>query len=148
MVKNIIYYGPPGTGKTYHMQKLISDYTDYKITDDEIVKAYTNYSQDWLLFALIILQSNTTMTTEEIIKKVKNEFIENLAIGISNLVNIFEPEIVCIGGSFVHISDLIIPKVKEEIKNKKLLFNARKELKIVPASLGNDAGIIGAASIL
>lgn len=70
MVKNIIYYGPPGTGKTYHMQKLISDYTDYKITDDEIVKAYTNYSQDWLLFALIILQSNTTMTTEEIIKKV------------------------------------------------------------------------------
>lgn len=70
MAKNIIYYGPPGTGKTYYMQKLISDYTDYKITDDEIVKAYTNYSQDWLLFALIILQSNTTMTTEEIIKKV------------------------------------------------------------------------------
>ena len=56
MAKNIIYYGPPGTGKTYHMQKLISDYTDYKITDDEIIKAYTNYSQDWLLFALIILQ--------------------------------------------------------------------------------------------
>ncbi len=70
MAKNIIYYGPPGTGKTYHMQKLISDYTDYKITDDEIIKAYTNYSQDWLLFALIILQSNTTMTTEEIINKV------------------------------------------------------------------------------
>lgn len=70
MAKNIIYYGPPGTGKTYYMQKLISDYTDYEITDDEIVKAYTNYSQDWLLFALIILQSNTTMTTEEIIKKV------------------------------------------------------------------------------
>lgn len=70
MAKNIIYYGPPGTSKTYYMQKLISNYTDYKITDDEIVKAYTNYSQDWLLFALIILQSNTTMTTEEIIKKV------------------------------------------------------------------------------
>ena len=72
MAKNIIYYGPPGTGKTYHMQKLISDYTDYKITDDEIIKAYTNYSQDWLLFALIILQSNTTMTTEEIINKVNS----------------------------------------------------------------------------
>ena len=82
------------------------------------------------------------------LQPVIKEYVEYLSIGISNLVNIFEPEIVCIGGSFVHISDLIIPKVKEEIKNKKLLFNARKELKIVPASLGNDAGIIGAASIL
>ena len=63
MARNIIYYGPPGTGKTYHMQKLISNYTDYKITDEEIIKAYTNNSQDWLLFALIILQCNTTMTT-------------------------------------------------------------------------------------
>ena len=82
------------------------------------------------------------------LQPVIKEYVEYLSIGISNLVNIFEPEIVCIGGSFVHISDLIIPKVQEEIKNKKLLFNARKELKIVPASLGNDAGIIGAASIL
>ena len=71
MAKNIIYYGPPGTGKTYHMQKLISDYTDYKITNDEIINAYNSYSQDWLLFALIILQSNTTMTTEEIIKIIR-----------------------------------------------------------------------------
>lgn len=82
------------------------------------------------------------------LQPVIKEYVEYLSIGISNLVNIFEPEIVCIGGSFVHISDLIIPKVQEEIKNKKLLFNARKELKIVPASLENDAGIIGAASIL
>lgn len=72
MARNIIYYGPPGTGKTYHMQKLISNYTDYKITDEEIIKAYTNNSQDWLLFALIILQCNTTMTTEEIINKINS----------------------------------------------------------------------------
>lgn len=82
------------------------------------------------------------------LQPVIKEYVEYLSIGISNLVNIFEPEIVCMGGSFVNISDLIIPKVQEEIKNKHLLFNARKELKIVPASLGNDAGIIGAASIL
>ena len=69
MAKNIIFYGPPGTGKTYNMQKLFSEYTDYKITDEEIKEIYTNYSQDWLLFALIILQSNTTMTAEEIINK-------------------------------------------------------------------------------
>ena len=70
------------------------------------------------------------------------------AIGISNLINIFEPEVVCIGGSFVFIGDLIIPKLKKEIQDKKLLFNPRKDVNIVLATLSNDAGIIGAASLL
>lgn len=76
------------------------------------------------------------------------EYVQYLAIGISNLINIFEPEIVSLGGSFVFIGDLIIPKLKKEIQDKKLLFNPRKEIEIVLASLGNDAGIIGAASLL
>ena len=37
----------------------------------------------------------------EIIENVVIEFIQNLAIGISNLVNIFEPEMIGIGGSFI-----------------------------------------------
>ena len=82
------------------------------------------------------------------IKPLIEEYIEYLAIGISNLINIFEPEIVCIGGSFVFIGDLIIPRLKKEINDKGLLFNSRKEIEIILASLGNDAGIIGAASLL
>ncbi len=82
------------------------------------------------------------------IKPLIEEYIEYLAVGISNLINIFEPEIVCIGGSFVFIGDLIIPRLKKEINDKGLLFNSRKEIEIVLASLGNDAGIIGAASLL
>lgn len=82
------------------------------------------------------------------IKPLIEEYIQYLAIGISNLINIFEPEVVCIGGSFVFIGDLIIPRLKKEIQDKGLLFNARKNIDIVLASLGNDAGIIGAASLL
>ena len=59
------------------------------------------------------------------------------------MINIFEPEIIGIGGSFVYFSDVLLDKLKENIQNKKYLFNERKELLIVPASLGNDAGIIG-----
>ena len=44
--------------------------------------------------------------------------------------------------------DLIIPKLKKEIQERGLLFNSRKEIDIVLASLGNEAGIIGAASLL
>ncbi len=72
-----------------------------------------------------------------------DEFIEYLSIGISNLINIFEPEAVGIGGSFVHFSDILLEKLKTNIQNKNYLFNKREELIIVPANLGNYAGIIG-----
>lgn len=80
---------------------------------------------------------------DEKIKKIVDEYIEYLSIGVSNLINIFEPEAVGIGGSFVYFSDVLLEKLKNNIQNKKYLFNSRNELIIVPAALGNDAGIIG-----
>ena len=72
------------------------------------------------------------------------DFIDALAIGIANLVNIFEPEAIGIGGSFVFFQDVLLPKLVKHIKEKGLLFNPREELKIFSAMLGNDAGLIGA----
>lgn len=83
---------------------------------------------------------------DEKTNKIVDEFIEYLSIGISNLINIFEPEAVSIGGSFVYFSDVLLDKLKNNIQKKNYLFNKRDELIIVPAALGNDAGIIGAIS--
>lgn len=77
------------------------------------------------------------------IKKVINEYIENLSIGISNIINIFEPEVVGIGGSFVYFSDILLEKLKENLLQKEYLFNPKRKINIVQAILGNDAGIIG-----
>lgn len=77
------------------------------------------------------------------INKVVDEFIEYLSIGISNLINIFEPEAVGIGGSFVYFSDILLDKLKNNIQNKGYLLNKRSELIILSATLGNDAGILG-----
>ena len=95
---------------------------------------------------LLALINNTTKEEKnyKIINKVKREFIENLAIGISNLVNIFEPEAIGIGGSFVYFSDVLLDDLKEELVAGNLLFNKRKEINIQTAVLGNEAGIIGA----
>lgn len=79
----------------------------------------------------------------EKIEKILKEYIENLAIGISNLVNIFEPEAIGIGGSFVYFEELLLPRLKKELNNN-LLFNPRENLQVEIAMLGNDAGIIGA----
>ena len=81
----------------------------------------------------------------EKIEKVVNEFIENLSIGIANLINLFEPEAIVIGGSFVYFEDVLLERLKNCLKTENYLFNKRKELIIKPAVLGNDAGIIGAS---
>ncbi len=79
----------------------------------------------------------------EVIENIISEFIENLSIGISNLVNIFEPEAIGIGGSFVFFSDVLLPRLKEYLLSSNLLFNEHKDIEISSAILANDAGIIG-----
>lgn len=78
------------------------------------------------------------------INNIVEEYIEDLSIGISNLINIFEPEVIGIGGSFVYFKDILLDKLKNKLLNDNLLFNSRKEIKIETAILENDAGIIGA----
>ena len=77
------------------------------------------------------------------ITKVIENYIENVSIGISNIINIFEPEAIGIGGSFVYFQDVLLEKIKKYIQESKLLFNPREKLIIEPAILSNDAGIIG-----
>ena len=73
-----------------------------------------------------------------------DKYIKDLSIGISNLINIFEPEVIGIGGSFVYFEDILLEKLKRKLEEKDMLFNYRKEIKIEKAILENDAGIIGA----
>ena len=47
----------------------------------------------------------------EELNKVIDEYIEYLSIGLSNLINIFEPEAIGIGGSFVYFSDVLLDKL-------------------------------------
>lgn len=82
-----------------------------------------------------------------IIEDVIDEYTDNLSIGISNLINIFEPEAIGLGGSFVYCKDIILPKLKDKILSGYLLFNKRNDIKINVATLGNDAGMIGTTLI-
>ena len=97
---------------------------------------------------LDIIRNNSVESKDyENIEQVIEEFIKNLSIGITNLVNLFEPEAIVIGGSFVFFEDVLLNRLKEYIKNENLLFNKRDKIEINLAILGNDAGIIGATLI-
>ena len=93
--------------------------------------------------------SELTKAIEENMSDIKvsallNEYIDNLAVGISNIINILEPEAISIGGSMSHYEQLIINRLREKIYSGKYLFNKEEPPKILIAQSGNDAGIIGA----
>lgn len=78
-------------------------------------------------------------------KKVVKEYLTNLSEGIVNIINIFQPEIVCVGGGVSNAGEKIIKPVRTDIKNKSYARFGQKQSEVQIAKLGNDAGIIGAA---
>lgn len=84
---------------------------------------------------------------DEVGTEVYNKYVKYLATGISNLVNIFQPEVISLGGGVSNegqsLIDAITPLVRAEQYGGDVV--ALTQLRI--ATLGNDAGIIGAAAL-
>ena len=78
-------------------------------------------------------------------KAVVDKFIKYLAAGITNTINIFQPDILCIGGGVCNEGDPLLLPVRALVKKEVYTRNSPKNTEIVIAKLGNDAGIIGAA---
>ena len=82
-------------------------------------------------------------TAEETVR----QYISDLACGVTNLINTFSPEIFCIGGGISKEGDTLIAPLKELVSKEVYSRFSKKQTEIVPATLGNDAGIIGAAAL-
>lgn len=120
-------------------------YASMKILKDNLRKAlgYDEKVSGKELFEII--RSNTPESKNyDIIEKIVKQYIEDLSIGIANLINIFEPEAIGIGGSFVYFEEVLLNRLKAEIISKNILFNPRENIIVKTAILENDAGIIGA----
>ena len=78
-------------------------------------------------------------------KKVVDLFIKNLACGIVNTINVFQPDILCIGGGVSNEGDNLLIPLKEYVNKEIYSKNSKKNTEIVTCKLGNGAGLIGAA---
>lgn len=77
-------------------------------------------------------------------QKVVKTYLENVGIGIANLINVFQPDMIVIGGAISKEGDYLLNPVKEFCAKEAFAQSGKvTELKI--AGLGNDAGLIGAA---
>ncbi|MDR2515701.1 MAG: ROK family glucokinase [Christensenellaceae bacterium] len=77
---------------------------------------------------------------------VYDEYIGYLAIGILNLINSFDPEIICLGGGLSRAGEFLLNPLREKLKPM-IFYKDLPYASIKLATLGNDAGIIGAAML-
>lgn len=108
-------------------KSIISDWIDHdynKITANMISKAFD-------------LEDTVAIST-------LYETGELLGYGLVNVINMYNPEIIIIGGGMSKAGDRLLKKTREVIKNHALKISA-EACSIVPAELGDSAGMIGAA---
>lgn len=82
---------------------------------------------------------------DEIGKEIVAEYVKYLSVGLTNMINIFQPDILCIGGGICNEGETLLAPVRQFVEQEQYAMNSTKKTVICKAELGNDAGIIGAA---
>jgi len=83
---------------------------------------------------------------DAVAQEVVKNYCEYIGVGLTNIINIFQPEVLCIGGAISKEGEYLLAPVREFVERERFTrYCAQTELKI--ATLGNDAGIIGAAML-
>ena len=74
-------------------------------------------------------------------------YIEKLGVGLVNLANEFRPEAILLGGGVCAQGDNLV-KPLQALMDKEIFAGKRgPQVKILTATLGNDAGVLGAAAL-
>ena len=88
---------------------------------------------------------NAMKQGDEVGAAVVDEYISYLSCGIVNMINIFQPNVLSIGGGVCNEGDYLMKPLLEKVWGETYTREGTPRTQILIAKLGNDAGIIGAA---
>ncbi len=80
-------------------------------------------------------------------KKVVEEYIKMLGVGLINVINIFRPQVIMLGGGVCNQGDNLIVPLNKFVNENCFANGLLPEVPVVVATLGNKAGFIGAAAL-
>lgn len=90
------------------------------------------------LFFEMLAQGN------EVLQRILDEWVDEVATGLGSLIHIFNPSTVVIGGGVMEQEHLV--RIVEA-RTKELIMSSFQDVEILKAELGNKAGVLGAASL-
>lgn len=136
--------GNNGCFETFASATSIIRYSQHRIMKDgvqsQILELACNKAEN--ITAEIVF--NAAKTGDVLALEAVDRMCKYLAIGIVNIYNVLDPDIIALGGGVSNAGDFLLEKVKEKLAGMLLVKN-KKYGEIVLAALGNRAGIIGAA---
>lgn len=78
-------------------------------------------------------------------KSVVDTYIRYIAVGLVNVINALQPDVICIGGGISHEKDNLLVPLRKHVSRGRYSIYSDNQTELCCAVLGNDAGIIGAA---
>jgi glucokinase len=86
--------------------------------------------------------------TDPTARAVVDRYIEMLGVGIVNLANEFRPEAIMLGGGVCAQGDALLVPLEEYVNKEIFAGDMGPRVKILKAQLENNAGVLGAVSLL
>ena len=81
---------------------------------------------------------------DKLSQKIVDETAVYLGAAVANIINALDPEVIVLAGGMANAGETFLRKIRRAVKERALK-EAFKGVRIIPARLGEDAGIIGAA---
>ena len=108
-------------------------------------------SKMWLTYDLNSASGKTAFEykdTDAYAKEVVDEYINDLSVGVTDIVNVFRPEVVILGGGVCAEGDNLVIPLQRKVDEQIFARDIGPKTEIIVAKLGNSAGTLGAASLL
>lgn len=90
---------------------------------------------------------NAMRQGDNVAKEVVENYIDYVAIGTTDIINMLQPDVICFGGGIANEGENLLIPLRERVAKLRYSRYAEVQTELVKAALGNDAGIIGAALV-
>lgn len=121
-------------------------------TKEAMMKDRTSKMWDFVDGDIGKVDGRTAFETEKMgdasAKLVVNNYVLYLSEGLLNICNVFRPQAIMLGGGVCAQGDNLLNRLKNRMKAMHYGFQGTPKVELLIATLGNDAGIIGAAALL
>jgi glucokinase len=91
--------------------------------------------------------ADATRKGDELASNVFNRAMDYIGIGISSLVNIFNPELVTIGGGVSLAGDIFFDNIRKSV-DRNIMQPTSREVEILPVTFGENAALMGAFALI
>lgn len=142
----LCYCGKRGCLEVFSSDQFIIDKTKEAVKSGKttLLKAFLK-EEEGLDSISVDMTLRAAREGDVIAKNIFQEVGRNLGIGVVNLISLFDPELIAVGGEGAKAGELIFHPIREVVINN---FPQKKEIEIVPLQLGEDGWLIGAAELV